>query len=131
MASIAAKKVAEEVLVTIGQGKRPNVKKIGPKHGYSPKTAGSGLIQKTKTYQKVLRPLVDQLEAERQAILDRMPKVRGKAKYRDLVDGLDKVTKNLQLLTGRATEHIGVAILTNEDKAKLDAILDDKQEGTG
>lgn len=109
MGSINAENVAKEVLVTIGKGKKPSVRAIAPKFGYSPKTAGSGLIQKTKSYRRVLKPLVDQLEAERQAIMARLPKVRNKAKYRDLMDGLDKVTKTHQLLTGGATENVAVA----------------------
>ena len=118
MASLAAEEVAKEVLETIGKGKRPSVRKIAPRHGYSLTTAGSGQIQKTKTFKKVLRPLVEQLEAERQAILKRMPDVRDKAKYRDLSDGLDKITKVLQLLTGGATENIAVKPLATLEELK-------------
>jgi len=35
--------------------------------------------------------------------MKRLPKVRAKAKYRDLMDGLDKTTKNIQLLSGKET----------------------------
>jgi len=33
-----------------------------------------------------------------------------KEKYRDMIDGLDKLTKNIQLLNGGATERQGVSI---------------------
>src|SRR3569623_2542239 len=54
MASEAAKKVAEEVLGTLGKGKRPNITKIAIKHGYTPKTANSGAVQNTKTYREIV-----------------------------------------------------------------------------
>ena len=118
MASIAAEQVAKEVLETIGRGKKPSVRQIAPKHGYSPTTAGSGQIQATKSYQNVIRPVVEMLEAERLAILERLPHVRDKAKYRDLTDGLDKVTKTHQLLTGGATENIAVKPLATLEELK-------------
>lgn len=53
-------------------------------------------------------PLVERLENERNAIIARLEKVRSKAKYRDLIDGLDKITKNIQLLTGGSTDNVKV-----------------------
>ena len=106
MASLNAKAVAREVLETIGKGRKPNISKIGPKHGYSKKSSAAGTIQKSKTYQKELKPLVDRLEEERNAIIERLKVTRNKAKYRDLMDGLDKVTKNIQLLGGKPTDQV-------------------------
>ena len=108
MSSINAEQVALEVMGTIGTGKKPSVRAIAPKHGYSLNTANSGQIQKTKTYKRTVQPLVDQLEEERQAIMERLKVTRDDAKYRDLMDGLDKVTKTHQLLTGGATENLAV-----------------------
>ena len=121
MASVAAKEVAKEVLGTIGKGKRPNITKIAIKKGYTPKTANSGQVQKTKTYQKELAPLITRLEEERDAIVEALKKKRGKAKYRDLIDGLDKVTKNLQLLTGGSTANIAIGVkkMGDDELAKL------------
>lgn len=110
MASQAAKAVAREVLVSVGKGKRPNIKKIAISKGYSPKTAGAGRVQTTQSYKKELAPLITRLEEERDAIVEALKKKRGKAKYRDLIDGLDKVTKNLQLLTGGATQNIAIGV---------------------
>lgn len=110
MASVAAKEVAREVVGMVGKGKRPNITKIAISKGYSPKSANAGKVQATKTYKAELAPLVTRLEQERDAIVEALKKKRGKAKYRDLIDGLDKVTKNLQLLTGKATANIAIGV---------------------
>lgn len=126
MASTAAKEVAKEVLGTIGKGKRPNITKIAIKKGYTPKTANSGQVQKTKSYQAEITPLVQRLEEERDAIMKALKTKRGKAKYRDLIDGLDKITKNLQLLTGGSTANIAIGV-----KKMDDAALQKLAEGDG
>ena len=111
MSSIAAKKVAEEVLETIGRGEIPSVNKIAPKKGYTKKTAKSGNIQKTKTFQRIIeegkKPLLERLIIERDRALQAMKGKISKAKYRDLVDSVDKITKNVQLLSGGDTERVG------------------------
>ncbi len=113
MSSISAQNVANDVLQTIRKNQKVKLGKIIVKNGYSEVTSKSPtVVTKTKSYQKVVRPLVEQLERERQAIMDRLPKVRGKAKYRDLMDGLDKITKTHQLLTGGATENVAVQGVT-------------------
>ena len=45
-------------------------------------------------------PIVDRLEKERDNALNQLSKKINKAKYRDLVDAIDKLTKNIQLLSG-------------------------------
>ncbi len=120
MASENAKAVAQEVLETIGNGKKPSVLKIAPKHGYAVTTAGSGQIQKTKTYQKAIRPLLERLNDERDKIIEGLKKTRSKAKYRDLIDGLDKITKNIQLLSGKSTENVFVIQISKEIAQKND-----------
>lgn len=126
MVSIAAEQVAKDVITEVRNGKIPNLQVIQKKHGYSPQSAKAMKATRTESYKEVMKPLVQQLEEERQAILDRLPAVRDKAKYRDLTDGLDKVTKTIQLLTGKATENVAIAVLSDEDKEKLDRLLDDK-----
>lgn len=54
MASLAAKAVAEEVLETLGKGKRPNIEKIAIKNGYSITSAHAGVPQQTKTFQDII-----------------------------------------------------------------------------
>ena len=108
MGSIAAKQVAEEVLETMGNQMRPNITKIAISKGYAPTTATSGNVQKTKTYKITVSPFVKKIEAERNRAINAMKGKISKAKYRDLTDAIDKLTKNHQLLTGKATEHIQV-----------------------
>ena len=106
MGSLMAEMVAEEVLETIGKGKKPSVRAIAPKHGYSVSTADSGQIQETKTYQNKIAPFIKKLEIERNRAINAMKGKISKAKYRDLSDAIDKLTKNHQLLTGRSTENV-------------------------
>ncbi len=112
MGSLAAKKVAEEVLETMQKGELPSVAKIGVKHGYTPASASSGLIQKTKTYQKhieaVNKKAVAAFERERDRAIAAMPEKIKSARYRDLVDATDKFTKNHQLLTGQSTANVSM-----------------------
>lgn len=110
MGSIAAREVAKEVLETIGKGKKPSVSKIAPKHGYKQSTADSGQVQATKSYKNEIKPLVERLESERDKIIERLKVTRSKAKYRDLIDGMDKVTKNIQLLNGGKTSNEAITI---------------------
>lgn len=110
MASEAAKAVAKEVLETIGKGKKPSVSKIAPKHGYTQTTADSGQIQATKSYKKTIQPVIEQLEIERDRAIKLMKGKISKAKYRDLVDSADKLTKNIQLLNGGKTSSDEVKI---------------------
>lgn len=119
--SIPAREVAKEVLATVGQGQKPNIKQIAIKKGYSPKTAGAGIVQKTKSYKAEIAPLVQRLEEERDAIIIALKKKRSKAKYADLISGLDKITKNIQLLTGGSTSNvlIGVKKLNDDELQRL------------
>ncbi len=106
---MAARAVAKEVLETIGSGKKPSLRKIARKHGYAPTSADNPKqITETKSYQEVMKPLVQRLEDERNAIMAALEEKRPKAQYHQLIDGLDKVTKNIQLLTGGATENMKV-----------------------
>lgn len=115
MASIDAKNVAKEVLETVGRGKKVILGKIIKRHGYAKNTADSPKqVTNTKSYKDIINPVVKAMERERDAILTRLPKIRNKAKYRDLVDGVDKLTKNIQLLSGRATTNVTISSLLDE-----------------
>lgn len=124
MGSIAAKAVAEEVLATIGRGEKPVLEKIAVQKGYSPKTARGNVKQivETKSYQETIgnSPFVQAMIKERDEVIKRMQKTRGKAKYRDLTDALDKLTKNVQLLTGGKTENVG---LIEEERKSVQTLI--------
>lgn len=77
------------------------------KSGYGKAYSNTGNILKTKRYQNIIGSIVEQLDQERQRVLTEMiNKKLGKEKYKDLVDVIDKLTKNIQLLSGGATEKI-------------------------
>lgn len=105
MASENAKAVAKEVLDTVRRGEKVNYQKIQRKFGYSKRSAISMKVKETKTFQDIMNPVVEAMEKERNAILKALPKKRASAKYRDLIDAADKMTKNIQLLSGGRTSN--------------------------
>lgn len=115
MSSNNARKVAEVVLETIGKGKKVSVLKIAPKYGYKKTTAGSGQIQKTKTYQDVMKPAIERYQKELHSILDAMEKKnKNSEQYKTLVEAMDKIQKQIQLLSGKATGRMELSELLSE-----------------
>lgn len=105
MASEAAKQVALEVLRKVRNGEIPNFQEIQQKYGYSESSAQSMKVKETKTYHDIMQPVVEQLENQRQrAITAINNKDLNEEEYKDLVTSVDKFTKNIQLLSGGATE---------------------------
>ena len=108
--AIRPRAVAREVLENLRQGKKPDIGKIALKHGYAETTANSGMIQTTKAYKEYLAEenaaTAELMSIERSRAIAEMPAKIKKARYRDLIDATDKLTKNHQLLTGGATENI-------------------------
>lgn len=112
MSSISAKEVAKEVLENIRKGKKPNLGKIIKSKGYSETTSTvPSLVTDTKSYREVINPVVEAMERERNRIIVALSnKKLSKEKYRDLIDGLDKLTKNVQLLSGGRTSNESIKI---------------------
>ena len=109
MGSENAELVAKDVISKVRKGEKIVLGKIIKNRGYSEGISKQpSRVKNTKSYQRVIKPLVDRLEEERNAIIERLKVTRNKAKYRDLIDGFDKVTKNIQLLTGGVTENVGL-----------------------
>ena len=113
--SAAARQVAHDVLESLGKGIKPNITELAIKRGYSPKSAAHGAVTSRKSYKKVISSFVDKLEVERQRAVDAMAGKISKAKYRDLTDAIDKLTKNHQLLTGGATANLAVGVKKLKD----------------
>ena len=112
-AKMAARKVAKVVSENIRKGKRVNLGKILRKTGYSKSVSlKPKLVTSTKSYKDEMDDVVKKMKEERDRALNLMRKKIGKAKYRDLTDGVDKMTKNVQLLEGKPTE---INKLTTED----------------
>ena len=107
MSSLAAKQVAREVLETIGKGEKPNLGKIIKKKGYAHKTSlNPQEVTNTKSYQDEISPVIRAMEKERERLIEALGKKNlSKEKYRDMVDGIDKLTKNTQLLNGGKTSN--------------------------
>lgn len=130
MASMAAKAVAKEVLETLGKGKKPSVTKIAVKNGYTAATAKSGVIQKTKSYRSVIDPFLLKLIRLREKTVVQAGKRLSKANYKDSVYGMDKLTQNIQLLSGKSTSNVAHMhkIVKEKRASELDEILDEQED---
>ena len=105
MSSIAAREVAKEVLETVRAGKRPVLGQILIRKGYSKITATVPTqVTNTRSYKEVMLPAVRAMETERNRLIQFLStKNLKRERYRDMIDGIDKLTKNIQLLTGGRT----------------------------
>jgi len=73
--------------------------------------------------QEELKPISDKLDELREKAIKRLNdgNLTDKANYRDLVDGIDKLTKNIQLIKGKPT---GIGAVLN-----INQLLDDINQG--
>lgn len=111
MASKDAQSVAMEVVETLGKGGKVVLGKIMKKHGYASKTAKNPKnVTETKSYQDIVNPVLREMMVERDRAMKALKGKISKAKYRDLIDAADKLTKNIQLLNGGETERAGLKI---------------------
>jgi hypothetical protein len=76
--------------------------------GYSQESADNPFkILSSETIQEELRPIVDQLEEIRLKAIEALKKKDpSREHYRDVIAGLDTLTKNIQLLSDRPTDII-------------------------
>lgn len=84
--------------------------------GYKYSTAN----QQTRTLKgikKKLEPIVEQMKKQRQEMIKRLDTTISKAGFRDLVSGIDVMTKNIELLSGGATESVKYGWHNYSDKA--------------
>jgi hypothetical protein len=112
MASENAKRAATKVVESLGKSKKVNMGKILREVGYSDNTSDNPQeVTGTKSYQSVVMPFLEKLEAERNRILMEIStKDLDNERHTDLVRSLDTLTKNVQLLSGKETERAGVNI---------------------
>ena len=109
MASINAKAVAKEVSETLRKNKKVILGKIIRKKGYAKSTSEKPkLITETNSYKEEMKPFIDELIEERDRARKEMKSKISKAKYRDLTDAIDKLTKNIQLLSGGSTDRVAI-----------------------
>lgn len=100
--------------------------------GYSESTAKqqSGILA---GIQDKLDPIVQAMIDHREKVLEQMKEKLPKAQYHNLIEALDKLTKNIQLLSGKATERPNNVItgLENLTDEQLDEFIKDRKNRTG
>ncbi len=107
--SINAKNVARDVIDKVRKGEKINLGKIILKRGYSKSTSvHPNKVTETESYKEEVNPFVGKMFVERDRAIKALAGKIGKAKYRDLVESVDKLTKNIQLLSGDDTEKIKI-----------------------
>lgn len=86
---------------------RKQLLEMSKKGRKSPRVGKRGKNKTTLAFEKALKDraehIIDDMLIERSRVIKLMKGKISKAKYRDLVDGLDKLTKNIQLLGGKDT----------------------------
>ena len=79
--------------------------------GYTEKSAKNPKnLTESKAYRQALPDIIERLKEERDRAIKQMGVKIGRAKYRDMVEAVDKLTKNIQLLSGGKTENEGLTI---------------------
>lgn len=122
MATENQKIVIEKIKSKVGKGKISVSKEM--RGIYADSVAKiPGKLTKSKGFQEEMKPVVEQMEKERQRAISLLKTKISKAQYHQLVDGIDKLTKNIQLLSGGATEKLVLEIpKAVADTFNLDAI---------
>lgn len=101
MATIKQKRAVSKLM-----GNSGNVTKSMREAGYKEGTVNTPQrLTDSKGFKEEMKPILEQLEDKRKlAILALTGSKINKEKAKDLIDIIDKLTKNIQLLGGRATE---------------------------
>lgn len=89
----------------VENGSHKTLKSVMIDAGYSENTAKAPQkLTESKGFIAEALPLIKRLEHARDQAIRRMAQTVDKATYRDTADAIDKLTKNIQLLSGGATE---------------------------
>ena len=128
--SLMAESVARQVLENIRNGRKPSIRAIAIKSGYSVNSANVGVPQKTQSFQRIIQPYLAQLAKERDRVMKaRAEKDLTKVPYSHLVEATDKDTKNIQLLSGRSTENTAVRfVVASELLAKHETLQNEIED---
>jgi len=110
MATIKQKKVISKIIENRG-----NVSRAMRESGYTEASAKNPKnLTESKGYKEAVSPFVQQMMEERQRLLDSMTtEDLTSVKYKDKTDSVDKLTKNIQLLTGGSTENVAESLTVN------------------
>ena len=134
MASISAERVAYKVIEKASKGEKIKLGEIIASEGYGHTMVKQPTkITRTKSYMAIMQNVVGSMEKQRAKILQEMDKKDlSKEKLATLVSSADILTKNIQLLSGKATENVAMVIEVSEAIAKKNSTHnseDVKQQG--
>ena len=104
-------------------GKSRTMKEAMIKSDYTESYAEAGQIQNTKGYQEEVAPILQKYIDEELRLLEAMNKkdLNGE-QYRTLTDAVDKIRKQIQLLSGRPTgflDVLGVEITLRNNESPI------------
>jgi hypothetical protein len=113
MGKLAALKVKEQ----IANGERPNLYRASLAVGYTESSARAGKARQTKSYKDEMMDVTKAMENEREQCFKELAykNVRKTASYRDRIEAINKLTSNIQLLTGKKTSNDNVSFSWEED----------------
>ena len=120
MPSENAINVANDVLENLRKHKKVNKGQIILKRGYAPSVATAPtVVTNTKSYQSVISPVVDQMvRARDRALKEINSRVLNIVQYADLVTAINKLSHDIQILSGGATENINIKPLATLDELR-------------
>lgn len=110
--SINAELVAKDVLNAVKNRERINMYKIAIRNGYKPSTARNPTdITEQDDYKAIMIPALKRMETIRDKVLIALnDKDMSLEDSRVLKELLDSTTKNIQLLSGKATENTATTV---------------------
>ena len=119
-----ARAVAREVIAKTLKGEPVRKGAIAVKHGYA-KSIGlhPSKVTQTQSYIDEVSKTVRILEVERDRAIERLQTKIDSAPYNHLIDGVDKLIKNIQLLSGRSTENKAIHIEISEVIARKNQLV--------
>jgi len=120
MATERQKRVAKAITENYRNKKVKNKGEILKDCDYTEQTTKQpSRIIDSKGVQEELSPLIKRLIIERDRAVKHMKLKIKDAKYRDCTDATDKLTKNIELLQGNATERVQSIDITEEQRARI------------
>lgn len=131
MGSLNARAVALEAVKIVENGGKVNHRSLLLKHGYSDKVSRNPhRVTTTKSYMAVMQNVVGAMEKQRARMLEAIGnKELSKEKLATLSSSLDILTKNIQLLSGKATENVAMVIEVSEAIAKKNTPKENTEKG--
>ena len=119
MGTFKQKRVVKETIKNLNRDKPLNKGKILDKIGYKKNTVRTPeIVYNTEYVKRELSNVIKELEKNRDLALKSLPNKLKKAQYNHAITGVDVLTKNIQLLSGQATER-KETILDDDQKSKI------------